>query len=92
MPEFCEGNLERYYIYIISFNYHSIVLLFIITVLNAFLLRKMQVQNTFRARSEGQHCALTSFVKNVSLDAMMVSLCVVFAVTSLPRTILIIVN
>ena len=63
---------------------YSIVPLVIITVLNVFLIRKIQVQSAFRARSMGQHSVPTSSPKHLSLIAMMVSLCIVFAVTSLP--------
>ena len=74
------------------FMIYSFVPLIIITVLNVLLMRKIQVQNAFRARSQGQHSVSTSFMKNVSLFAMMVCLCVFFAVTSLPCTIIMIVN
>ena len=70
---------------------YSIIPLVIITVLNVFLIRKVQVQGAFRARSQGQHSVSISS-KNVSLFAMMVSLCVVFAVTSLPASIISTVN
>ena len=70
----------------------SIVPLVIITVLNVFLIRKIQFQSAFRARSQGQHSVSTSATQNLSLFAMMVSLCVVFGVSSLPGNILIIVN
>ena len=71
---------------------YSIIPLVIITVLNVFLIRKVQVQGAFRARSQGQNSVSTSSTKHLSLFAMMVSLCVVFAVTSLPASIIIIVN
>ena len=70
----------------------SILPLVIITVLNVILIRQIQVQSAFRARSQGQQSVSISSTKHLSLFAMMVSLCVVFAVTSLPGTILIIVN
>ena len=71
---------------------YSIIPLVIITVLNVFLIRKVQVQGAFRARSQGQHSVSISSTKNVSLFAMMVSLCVFFAVTSLPASIISTVN
>ena len=71
---------------------YSIVPLGIITVLNVFLIRKIQIQSAFRARSTGQHSVHTSSPKHLSLIAMMVSLCIVFAVTSIPCTTTMIVN
>ena len=71
---------------------YRFVPLIIITISNVLLMRKIQVQNNFRARSQGHHAVTMSFMKNVSLVAMMVCLCVVFAVTSLPCTIIMIVN
>ena len=79
---------------LIFFTYmiYSFVPLIVITVLNVLLLRKIRVINSFRARSQGQHSVSTSFMKNMSLMAMMICLCVVFAVTTLPGTILIIID
>ena len=74
------------------FMIYSFVPLIIITVLNVLILRKIQVKHAFRARSQGQHSVSTSFMKNVSLMAMMICLCVVFAVTTLPGIILIIID
>ena len=71
---------------------YSIVPLVIITFFNVFLIRKIQVQSAFRARSVGQHSVPTSSPKHLSLIAMMVSLCVVFAMTSLPCTTIMSVN
>ena len=92
----CLGFVSDTLIDMISTFFHfmisSILPLIIITVLNVILIRQIQVQSAFRARSQGQQSVSTSSTKHLSLFAMMVSLCVVFGVTSLPGTILIIVN
>ena len=74
------------------FMIYSFVPLIIITILNVSLMRRIQVQSAFRGRSQGQHSVSTSSMKHLSLFAMMVSLCVFFAVTSLPCTTIMIVN
>ena len=75
----------------LSFIY-SFVPLIILTIFNVLMIRRIQDQSSFRASSQGQHSVSSSSTKHVSLFAMMVSLCMVFAVTSLPGTLIIIVN
>ena len=71
---------------------YSFVPLIIITIFNVLMIRRIQDQSAFRASSQGQHSVSSSSTKHLSLFAMMVSLCMVFAVTSLPGMLMIIVN
>ena len=77
---------------IFHFMVQSFVPLIIITILNAFLIKRIKVQSAFRARSQGQHSVSAPSRKHLSLVAMMVCLCVVFALTSLPGTLIILIN
>ena len=71
---------------------YTVLPLVLITVLNVLLIRQIRVQKAFRAKSQIQNCKPTSFANNSSLIAIMVCVCVVFAVYSLPAAILDIVN
>ena len=58
----------------LTFMLYSFVPLIIITILNILLIRKIQVQDAFRARSKDQHSASKSSMKTRSLVAIMVCL------------------
>ena len=80
-------NMIFIFIVLILYNISPFVL---ITVLNVFVIRKIQIQNAFRARFQGQHHRQTSCTNSASLVAMMVSVSVVFAVTTIPGTFVLI--
>ena len=66
---------------------------FFMLYLNIQIIRKFQAQKSFRLRSQGEHYRQKSSVNNSSsLVAMMVSVCLVFAVTSFPSNIFLIVE
>ena len=71
---------------------YNIIPLIFISILNVLILRKIQVQNALRANLQGQQCRPTSSTNNTSLVTMMVCVCVIFGVTSLPATVILIVN
>ena len=71
---------------------YNIIPLILISILNVLILRKIQVQNALRANLQGQHSRPTSSTNNTSLVTMMVCVCVIFGVTSLPATVILIVN
>ena len=71
---------------------YNIIPLIFISILNVLILRKIQVQNALRANLQGRQCRPTSSTNNTSLVTMMVSVCVIFGVTSLPATVIVIVN
>ena len=71
---------------------YTVLPLVFITVLNVLLIRQIRVRKAFRAKSQVQNFKPTSFANNSSLTAIMVCVCVVFAVSSLPSSILDIVN
>ena len=77
------------FISIVLILYNVLPLVFI-TVLNVLVVRKIHIQNAFRAGFQGQHCWQTSSTKNASLVAMMVSVSVIFAVTTIPGTLVLI--
>ena len=89
---FVSNTWTEFIFIFLTFMLYSFVPLIIITILNILLIRKIQVQDAFRARSQGQHSASKFSMKNRSLVAMMVCLCVVFAALFLPATILVIVD
>ena len=76
---------DTYFHFIWSICYTVLPLLFI-TVLNVLLIRQIQAQKSFRAKSQVKNFR-PSFANNHSLIAIMVSVCVVFAVASLPAAI-----
>ena len=82
---------DVYSLFLLSICYTVLPLVFI-TVLNVLLIRQIQAQKSFKAKSQVQNLKPASFANNSSLIAIMVSVCVVFAVASLPATILDIVN
>ena len=71
---------------------YTVLPLVFITVLNVLLIRQIRVQKAFRAKSQVQNFQPTSFANNSSLIIIMVCVCVVFAVSSLPAAISDIVN
>ena len=80
------------YFHFIWLIIYTVLPLSFITVLNVFLIRQIQAQKAFRAKSQIPKYKSTSFANNHSLIAIMVSVCVVFAVASLPAAISSIVN
>ena len=82
---------DVYTLFIIAICYTVLPLVFI-TVLNVLLIRQIQAQKAFRAKSQVQNFKPTSFANNLSLIAIMVSVCVFFAVASLPASIVEVVN
>ena len=67
---------------------YTVLPLVFISVLNVLLIRQIRVQKAFRANSQVQNFKPTSFANNSSLVAIMVCVCLVFAVSSLPAAIL----
>ena len=66
---------------------------FFIVFLNVAIIRKFQAQTKFRLRSQGEQNRQTSSVNNSSsLIPIMVSVCLVFAVTSFPPNVFLIVE
>ena len=61
-------------------------------MLNVLLIREIKIQNAVRARFQGKHHRETSSTKNSSLVAMMVSVSLVFEVTTLPGRLVLILN
>ena len=72
--------------------FYTVLPLIFITVLNVLLIRQIQAQKAFRAKSQVHNFRPASFANNSSLIAIMVSVCVFFAVASLPAAIMSIVN
>ena len=71
---------------------YSILPFTVITILNISMIRKLQVQKAFRLKSQGKNGVQTTPANNKSLLVMMVYVCLVFIVTTVPGTILMIVN
>ena len=66
---------------------------FFIVFLNVAIIRKFQAQKTFRLRSQGEQNRQTSSVNNSSsLIPIMVSVCLVFAVTAFPPNVFMIIE
>ena len=65
---------------------------FFMIFLNIKIIRKFKAQILFRLRSQGESCKQTSSANNPSLVAMMITVSLVFAVTSFPATILLTVQ
>ena len=90
----CEtsGENRKYDIILMSIalTYYSFVPFLLITILNILMMRKIQLQKAFR--SQRQQSRETSCAYNSSLSVMMVCVCSIFAVTSFPSAILVIVS
>ena len=93
MPQ-CDsfGENVKYDIILISLilSLYSFLPFLLITVLNILMMRKIQLQKTFRSRS--QQSKEPSSAINSSLIIMMFCVCSIFAVTSFPASILTIVS
>ena len=85
-------NTTDIYFLCLWFVCYTVLPLVFISVLNVLLIRQIRVQKAFRANSQVQNFKPPSFADNSSLIAIMVCVCVVFAVSSLPPAILDIVN
>ena len=75
----------------INYTLYSIVPFLIITFFNILIIKKIRTHNAFRLRLQVQQYNQTSGNEN-SLIAIMVSICLVFVATTLPVTIIVIVN
>ena len=71
--------------------YCPVPLLFII-FLNVKIIRKLKAQTLFRMRSQGEGSKQASSVNNKSLVAMMISVSFIFAVTTFPTVVLLVVQ
>ena len=74
----------------IALTLYSFVPFLLITILNVLMVRRIQFQKAFR--SQRQQSRETSSAYNSSLIVMMVCVCCIFAVTSFPATVLVIVS
>ena len=86
------GENAKYDIIFISIalTLYSFVPFLLITILNVLMMRRIQLQKAFR--SQRQQSRETSSAYNSSLIFMMVCVCSIFAVTSFPATVLVIVS
>ena len=93
MPQ-CESsgeNAEYHIIFIsIALTFYSFFPFLLITILNILMMRQIQLQKAFR--SQRQPSRETSSAYNSSLSVMMVCVCSIFAVTSFPVCIVMIVS
>ena len=69
------------------FIFRSLIPFLFITILNILMMRKIKVQKSFR--SQGHMSQEPSSTYNSSLIVMMFCVCLIFAVTSFPATILV---
>ena len=87
---FTSGLVLAYRIIILTF--YSIVPSFIIATFSISMIKKLRIQSSLRMKYQGRQCTHSSSTKNKSQFVMMVSVCLVFVVTSFPCTIVIIVT
>ena len=71
---------------------YSILPFTVIAILNILMIKKLQVQKAFRLKSQGRNGVQTTSAYNKSLLVMMVYVCSVFIVTTVPGAILMLVN
>ena len=73
-------------------TFYTIVPSIAIAIFSILMIKKLRVQNSFRTKSLGKRCTHISSAANKSRFVMMVSVCLVFVVTSFPCTIVVIVT
>ena len=87
---FTSGLVLAYSIIILTF--YSIVPSFLIAIFSISMIKKLHIQNSLRMKYQGRQCTHSSSATNKSHFVMMVSVCLVFVMTSFPCTIVVIVT
>ena len=87
---FTSGLVLAYRIIILTF--YSIVPSFLIAIFSISMIKKLHIQNSLRMKYQGRQCTHSSSATNKSHFVMMVSVCLVFVMTSFPCTIVVIVT
>ena len=87
---FTSGLVLAYRIIILTF--YTIVPSFIIALFNILMIKKLRIRNSLRMKYQGRQCTHSSYASNKSHFVMMVSVCLVFVMTMLPCTIVVIVT
>ena len=91
----CRNIFENVIAFVFKCSTHvlySILPFFVIAILNILMIRKLQVQKAFRLQTQGRNGVQNSAINNKSLLIMMVFVCLVFMVTTVPGAVLMIVN
>ena len=87
---FTSGLVLAYRIIILTF--YSIVPSFLIAIFSISMIKKLHIQSSLRMKYQGRQCTHSSSATNKSHFVMMVSVCLVFVMTSFPCTIVVIVT
>ena len=87
---FTSGLVLAYGIIILTF--YSIVPSFIIAIFSISMIKKLRIQSSLRMKYQGRQCTHSSSATNKSYFVVMVSVCLVFVVTSFPWTVVVIVT
>ena len=85
---FTSGLILAYRLIILTF--YTIVPSFIIAIFSISMIKKLRIQSSLRMKYQGRKCTHSSSATDKSRFVMMVSVCLVFVVTSFPWTVVVI--